>query len=419
MEKILVFIISLFLISCHRYKSTIFEEFSSVNQDSVVNINGRLDCKKGKLIYADAPIFDYTSGVHGMCDDVFDTIYTIQLETLDSCIIGNITQIEIVNDTIYIRDQYMTKNICVFDKNGKFVRKIGTIGQGPFEFIEPSDMQVTDNAILIYDQWQHKLIKYKHDGTKIFEKILPFMCSQVVELKNGEFLFMGINADNFHLPQILNYKFWKTDTSFIINKIGLPCIHNKYPTDIGYKINNNSNSCYYYDFISDTVFFFDDKGDMHPKYKINFQKSHSKEILCSKSMSKAINNGKYVMIRKIFPIVPNGLVYTMLTKHRMTNVFCNVKTGETKYFNINDVYKSNLTRLLSYFEPLNVYKDYIVFSAHTDDILKQYEFAIQQKSWWDNAPNWVQTNDKKLIENIKLEDNPIIVFGRVKKEFYE
>jgi len=421
MKKLGVLILSISFISCNQFKTSVINDFASVNQDSVVNIKGRLDNIRGNVITLNVPVFDYNSKIEGKIDDVFDSIYTIRLETLDSCIIGNIDQLEIVNDTIYIRDQYMTRNICMFDMNGKFVRKIGKMGQGPLEYIEPSDMHVTANAIIVYDQWQHKLIKYRHNGFYVSENILPFMCTQIMELDNGEFVFLGINADNFHLPQILNYKFWKTDASFRVNKVGLYCKHNVFPTSYDNKLFRNSIGEYYYDYVSDTVFFFDSVGNMFPKYKMNFKKNHSKDILRSgiKNYVKASNDGEYISIRKFFAL-KNYIICAMATGHRTTNIFYNLKTNNITYFNANTIYKSNISRLLPYTTPLGIYKNDIVFCISPSDLLNGYEhFVAKQEDYWQGPPQWVIDNDHKLIEGLNEEDNPILVFGRLKKEFYE
>lgn len=50
----------------------------------------------------------------------------IPLETNDNCLVGNITNIKVINDHIYMVNQY--EKLLVFDLSGKFITQIGNSG---------------------------------------------------------------------------------------------------------------------------------------------------------------------------------------------------------------------------------------------------------------------------------------------------
>jgi hypothetical protein len=92
----------------------------------------------------------------------------IQLETSVESLIGQIRQVKIKNGNIFILDK--TQAILMFDISGKFIRKIGSIGQGPGEYITIFDFLVSDSSIYTMDRIQLKIIKYDLNGKVLIEK---------------------------------------------------------------------------------------------------------------------------------------------------------------------------------------------------------------------------------------------------------
>ncbi len=93
---------------------------------------------------------------------VFSKMKTIILETSDECLISMIAKMEIYEDYIIILDPRMAKSVFVFNKEGKFIRKIGAVGAGPGEFIAPFDFTIDsrNGEIYILDFSSQKILKY-------------------------------------------------------------------------------------------------------------------------------------------------------------------------------------------------------------------------------------------------------------------
>ena len=94
---------------------------------------------------------------------LFNGIKTITLETNENCMIGRINKIRVFNKFIYILDSQVSKSLLVFNTEGHFIMKIGTIGIGPGEFVEPSDFTIDTekNIIYILDGYAQQINKYK------------------------------------------------------------------------------------------------------------------------------------------------------------------------------------------------------------------------------------------------------------------
>jgi len=59
-------------------------------------------------------------------------------------------------------------NMKVFDRDGNYIRKIGTKGQGPGEMIRPWSVFITNqNEIIIHDRAKRRMIYYSSDGNQI------------------------------------------------------------------------------------------------------------------------------------------------------------------------------------------------------------------------------------------------------------
>ncbi|TKG94477.1 6-bladed beta-propeller [Puteibacter caeruleilacunae] len=98
--------------------------------------------------------------------DIFDGIEIIALETKEECLIGQVDQLEIVNDTIYILDSFSAKALFLFDLEGRFIRKIGVVGRGPGEFNRPDFFSIDDakKQIYVLDRNTRRVLVFSNTG---------------------------------------------------------------------------------------------------------------------------------------------------------------------------------------------------------------------------------------------------------------
>ena len=98
----------------------------------------------------------------------FKNAQTIILETSKDCLIGDINEFQVFNGYIYVLDAYKAKSLYVFDIEGKFLRKIGTLGRGPGEYIQITDFTLdTENMFIFVNDWGNRIHKYQLDGTYV------------------------------------------------------------------------------------------------------------------------------------------------------------------------------------------------------------------------------------------------------------
>ena len=99
---------------------------------------------------------------------VFKNVKTIILENNKDGLIGRIHELQVFNGCFYILDKTIAKSLFVFNKDGRFIRKIGRMGQGPGEYFVLDDFTLdTENGVIFVLDFNSFIHKYRLDGTYI------------------------------------------------------------------------------------------------------------------------------------------------------------------------------------------------------------------------------------------------------------
>ena len=81
---------------------------------------------------------------------VFGKLKTVVLGANDSVLIGEISKMQVGRDGIFVLGRNQTKGVYLFSSDGAFVRRFGSVGNGPGEYIAPFDFsldQKTTNCL--------------------------------------------------------------------------------------------------------------------------------------------------------------------------------------------------------------------------------------------------------------------------------
>ncbi len=92
-------------------------------------------------------------------------------------------------------------HVLLFDASGSFLRRIGSRGEGPSEYVNPTLVATLGNAIFVWDSQEEKLIEYKTDGeyvdelTRLTKPIKAFKVS--TDRRNIAFLLSSMDPQGF------------------------------------------------------------------------------------------------------------------------------------------------------------------------------------------------------------------------------
>ena len=139
------------------------------------------------------------------CSDYFSSIELIPLETNDNCLIGTVRleNIVFVNDSLifFISDHatgnvtysWMPRDLFVFDRSGKFLNKIGRLGQGPGEFKGIQYVYLNPEKPTVFVDDQLCLFEYDFSGKFVRSFPKPNVLSILKDLSiyAGNNLFFG------------------------------------------------------------------------------------------------------------------------------------------------------------------------------------------------------------------------------------
>lgn len=74
--------------------------------------------------------------------DIISEFKAVKLEFTENSMIGSVRKVVIHDRLIYILDTFGAKSVLVFNMDGKFVRRIGSVGKGPGQHLMPQDFLI-------------------------------------------------------------------------------------------------------------------------------------------------------------------------------------------------------------------------------------------------------------------------------------
>lgn len=171
--KHILFIVSLLLVvSCNSKKATneiVVEE----KGPQVINIEEAIGKPSVDILLSEA----------------LNKLDVLPLETTQECLLSDIGNIQIMNDNIIILD--FRAGICRFSRDGKFLNKIGSRGQGPGEYLYPKNIMCDgkSNRICIQES------DGRGDSFKWYDLNGRFICEQPSQKQR---LYYGMNGFVFN-----------------------------------------------------------------------------------------------------------------------------------------------------------------------------------------------------------------------------
>lgn len=204
LKYLIIILTSYFFITCHFNNKAEIISNTSTNKELIeINIDNQ----------------DYENTVS--YSDLFNSVKFVPLETNRNCLIGQIDEIELYNDTIFILDKSIGKAIYMFDKNGSFIKKIGQLGKGPGEYFSPKSftidnytkqIKILDEGKLlifsIYGEFQKEILLSHYDSPRYLKSIngITYFDYPMFQGRIASYLLSAIDSTGLILKRWLPYK---------------------------------------------------------------------------------------------------------------------------------------------------------------------------------------------------------------------
>lgn len=336
-----------------------------------------------------------------------DNCRFVALETTDESLIGEIDKVSVEGNLIFIKDN--NDKLLVFDIYGKFLNKIGRIGQSREELLSFVDFYVNKNNgyVGILDIMRSRMVRYTLDGKYISSHDCAKEMNEAYNIIGvmGDDLLIGMsNHKNSKYAYIsVSKKDYSLTGSYLpYNVVGnIPCIPLRsvagYAAD-GFFMTIN---------FSDTIYKFIDNNIPEPILMVKSEQKviNSKVLSDLNGMNLEIdadagpilkNKGFSVGISRIFVTDAYLNIAYPLPNYNSVNMFYCLETGKT--------YKSN-TKKSDFFGQswkgaLTTTEDEIVYSIEADR-------AIELK---DKTDLFVNKEVLETIKDVEEFDNPVLVF---------
>lgn len=401
---ILSIILSWCFISCTNYnrKNSNFtdKQIASLNLDSTSILTTNIDSIETINLNPFLKKQDF------LFTHMIDKVKLLPLETTDESLMDDIKKILITETHIYIIDYYKGGSILIFDKKGKFVKRL-LKGASPQEIQTPNDItfDVSKQELIVYNK--QYLSFFTAEGQFVKREKVPLNADEITIIPDG-YLFKAYNGQgNQHLGFPQEYLFFVTDRTFELKSIGLPySLSNEasYGNFIGY-LHEGKHSVSLTTSYTDTIYEYNyQTNQLKAKYALDIsEKGLPKNRLGKtwKELQKTLRDNDCFLYNGSYLETPkHELFYAENWYIKLKSVVFRDKKSGNMIGGTNMLYNINII------PPIN-----LPFASDGDYFISLY---LPQNKWnISDNPNFTK-EDKYKISNLKEEDNPVLVFFSLK-----
>lgn len=341
--------------------------------------------------------FDFTSHVQ--------KVHLVPLATTDESLISDIYKIVLADSMIYVFDDFKGGGIVIFNKEGKFVRRIKH-GEGPGELYGLNDIAYDKDKQELLAYQSPFLLSYTPAGDYIKQVRLPFGFYNFSVIPDGYIFKTFDSSGNEHLGLRKDNTLLVTDKKFRLKGAGIrSSVTNVcyagysylYPSETATMITHNYNDtiyCYEYETEKFEATYIMDYRDK----KISDEQITSYLQMNRKDFFKALSqNNNYYFIGEYLENTSHQIFFLRNEYTRLqTIVYRDKKSGKLIGGTNADI---DLTEIPAIAFPKTAYRNWFISvhypNANDHQLVKSSILTLE---------------DKQKILNLKEDDNPILVF---------
>ena len=353
--------------------------------------------------------------------DIADSLSYIKLATDTSNLIGVIDKIIPLKDRILIVDKDITQTIYIFDKSGKFIRKINKKGRGPGEYLSLNDVavDVSNKRLIVHDDMAQKISIFTYEGEFIEKIRLDFITTSIAYLGNNRLACYCdyINNPNYSIrsksPNLILFDLQtrKTQSKLFfnstINRLGITGLI------------NNLSSTYSNDTVhlimplNDTVYSICN-NNVQPEYYVDLGVTpQMRELQRTASSSKSAQEASQEDSKPQYPVICNMLesdsVVYLFYRHNNKSYYGFYNPRRKTFKEGVRIWEKNTDNRIPVVNDLD--KTIPFMPMATDG--KNF-YYVMESFYFDYFRNSDNPQIANLSKTITANDNPVIVVAHIK-----
>ena len=353
--------------------------------------------------------------------DIADSLSYIKLATDTSNLIGVIDKIIPLKDRILIVDKDITQTIYIFDKSGKFIRKINKKGRGPGEYLSLNDVavDVSNKRLIVHDDMAQKISIFTYEGEFIEKIRLDFITTSIAYLGNNQLACYCdyINNPNYSIrsksPNLILFDLQtrKTQSKLFfnstLNRLGITGLI------------NNLSSTYSNDTVhlimplNDTVYSICN-NKVQPEYYVDLGVTpQMRELQRTASSSKSAQEASQEDSKPQYPVICNMLesdsVVYLFYRHNNKSYYGFYNPRRKTFKEGVRIWEKNTDNRIPVVNDLD--KTIPFMPMATDG--KNF-YYVMESFYFDYFRNSDNPQIANLSKTITANDNPVIVVAHIK-----
>ena len=346
-----------------------------------------------------------------MLSDLVEQVEYIPLETNDSCIVGNITNLDVSENYMAVLVfQPQSQEVFLFDRTGRFIANIGSRGQGPYEYVSPGSVFIDESKKCIYVKDHRKLLMYDFSGKYLnsfsfdesFTNFYAGIDNQFISGRRSE-----QSDEEFYV-----YGIWDSTMNLIKRGVkGVPL-----ESDRGYAGTGSVTYFYIYQgfphlkesVLNDTVYLLNKNNEFKPKYNINFGRytMTPEDKGDVDNYRENVRNGKFIGGVSVFE-TSNFLFPRYFYRDKWIPCYYDKKTNQLLYFDSEEGIPDDYTGGVVFWPSKQKNNELYKF-INAYELLNKYE---TQNKLTPKGPSESVQKLQSLLKNLDPEDNPVLIIA--------
>jgi len=351
-------------------------------------------CKKKSIAYKTningnevviCPVNKVSDTIQLQLSSLIESCEVVKLQDINDALFDRAWHTEVSDNYICIKS-YGQLPVKLFDKNGQFLRNIGSVGRGPGEYSTLNGLQFNQNGDMIFlfpFGTARKILVYDVSGNQIKDIPLVFTQRKFKAFFSPDSIITVLSMP-FENDSAICYQ--QTFTGKLIQKITPPShlINQSFDGEI---FTNYLTPEYdLYNTATDTLYHYNiERNTLEPRF------------------AKDFGDKKYVSVSREIPGYYYFFFYNRETSSK--KILVDKKTLDANYFNLKNDFFGNI-------DASPVFSNgYFINNVAAITLKKQIEKAL-------NMNDLSEEEKKKLTEfnnNLNEDDNNIIFYGKLKR----